>query len=346
MQKQGFFNDFSHTSISGFMRGYVQSAYPPFGSPLIGRTYQAESSVKYRFAMNTQEKDDEIYGEGNASSAEFWEYDTRLGRRWNLDPKPQINLSDYSCFSNNPILLIDIDGDKWYDKNSKKIAKNMKRDLKEARRNARTLQERSEMTAAIRELRQMQRDKQNFRINIETLNPNGAFTTLTFNGGTNVIDIVVPWVGIGVASPRGYRMRSLAHELKHGYQFITGKISFDPNNVGIVNINNVPFANFGAGLLYDAEDEVEAFKRGYAFDKAFWGFLRFEGINENTIKAMPAYTNLPKQQFNSSTQMTRIQTLRLREGMMAPILSNTQGKMTYGQYQATLPIPEFFYPKK
>jgi hypothetical protein len=82
-----------------------------FGSPLIGRSYQADTLTGYRFAMNTQEKDDEIYGKGNASSAEFWEYDTRIGRRWNLDVKPTIGVSYYSCFYNNPIYFTDINGD-------------------------------------------------------------------------------------------------------------------------------------------------------------------------------------------------------------------------------------------
>ncbi len=84
-----------------------------FGSPLIGRTYQAESLNGYRFGFNKQEKDDEIYGKGNASSATFWEYDTRLGRRWNLDPKPNLSISNYACFGNNPLFLIDINGDKF-----------------------------------------------------------------------------------------------------------------------------------------------------------------------------------------------------------------------------------------
>ena len=76
-----------------------------------GRSYEGNTSLRYRFGFNTQEKDDEVYGEGNASSAMFWEYDTRLGRRWNLDPKPQISISNYVCFNNNPILLVDILGD-------------------------------------------------------------------------------------------------------------------------------------------------------------------------------------------------------------------------------------------
>ena len=42
----------------------------------------------YRFGFNGQEKVDEIAGAGNHTTAEFWEYDTRLGRRWNRDPEP------------------------------------------------------------------------------------------------------------------------------------------------------------------------------------------------------------------------------------------------------------------
>jgi hypothetical protein len=38
-------------------------------------------------------------------------YDARLGRRWNLDPKPNFSLSQYSCFENNPIFFNDVDGD-------------------------------------------------------------------------------------------------------------------------------------------------------------------------------------------------------------------------------------------
>ena len=65
----------------------------------------------YRFAFNGQEKVDEISGLGNHNTALFWEYDTRLGRRWNLDPKPNASISSYSAFANNPILYTDVLGD-------------------------------------------------------------------------------------------------------------------------------------------------------------------------------------------------------------------------------------------
>jgi hypothetical protein len=62
--------------------------------------------------MNTQERDREI--NENIYSALFWEYDARLCRRWNVDPVKKYWQSDYSCFSNNPILRTDPNGDNDY----------------------------------------------------------------------------------------------------------------------------------------------------------------------------------------------------------------------------------------
>jgi hypothetical protein len=63
----------------------------------------------YRYGFNGQEKSDEIF-EGS-TTALFWQYDSRLGRRWNLDPKPTIGISDYAVNGNNPIIFIDPLGD-------------------------------------------------------------------------------------------------------------------------------------------------------------------------------------------------------------------------------------------
>ncbi|MBN9381989.1 MAG: RHS repeat protein, partial [Chitinophagaceae bacterium] len=52
---------------------------------------------KYRYGFNGQEKSDEIKGSGNSYTAEFWEYDPRIGQRWNLDPKPTIGVSPYAA---------------------------------------------------------------------------------------------------------------------------------------------------------------------------------------------------------------------------------------------------------
>ncbi|WP_343692798.1 hypothetical protein [Chitinophaga sp.] len=64
----------------------------------------------YRYGFNGQERSDDIAGEGNHNTAEYWEFDTRTGRRWNLDPEPNTGISEYSGLNNNPIFYTDILG--------------------------------------------------------------------------------------------------------------------------------------------------------------------------------------------------------------------------------------------
>jgi uncharacterized protein (TIGR02594 family) len=91
----------------------VLAAYP-FGSIL-----SSVSKGVYRYGMNTQEKDNEIYGEGNSYSAEYWQYDARLGRRWNVDPVVKVHESPYATFANNPVWFVDPNGADWFVSNEK-----------------------------------------------------------------------------------------------------------------------------------------------------------------------------------------------------------------------------------
>jgi len=91
--------------------------YDSFGMLLVGRSWSPGS--EYRYGFNGQERTDEISGSGNHTTAMFWEYDTRLGRRWNQDPKPNPSISNYAAFANNPIFYTDIFGDTTYRFNMK-----------------------------------------------------------------------------------------------------------------------------------------------------------------------------------------------------------------------------------
>jgi len=84
-----------------------QTDYSPGGMLLPNRH---ESSSEYRYGFNGQEKDDEISGEGNSYTAEHWQYDSRLIRRWNRDPVVKVHESPYAAFANNPIWFGDVDG--------------------------------------------------------------------------------------------------------------------------------------------------------------------------------------------------------------------------------------------
>jgi len=244
----------------------VYKTSAPFGSPLIGRTYQAETSVKYRFGMNTQEKDDEIYGKGNASSAEFWEYDTRLGRRWNLDPINRIWESRYSVFGNCPITNIDIKGNVWG--NGKQMAKNYEKSVQDKKANLenanKTLNEElpnaigdqeanamesqlnknrnsiAECDKILSELSQMEASATIYNIYLVTGNKGGT----SKGKNSNEIDMkVINDKGIGGLNA------AIAHELKHGFQFENKQLSFNSTNPLI------------KGELYDINDEIEAYSR-------------------------------------------------------------------------------------
>jgi hypothetical protein len=85
--------------------------YYPFGMAMTERGFVESAGKKYRFGFNTQERDEDINSEHY--TAEFWEYDSRSGRRWNVDPKTgkYPALSGYSVLFNSPILRNDPFGD-------------------------------------------------------------------------------------------------------------------------------------------------------------------------------------------------------------------------------------------
>jgi len=63
----------------------------------------------YRFGFNGQEKLNE-YNQ-SINTATYWEMDSRLARRFNLDPKPRIEVSPYVILINSPLSFKDILGD-------------------------------------------------------------------------------------------------------------------------------------------------------------------------------------------------------------------------------------------
>ena len=85
----------------------------------------------YRYFFNGQEADNEVLGKWVSLSAEFWQYDTRLGRRWNVDPVFKEYESPYACFAGNPVWFADPKGDSsvvdakgyiiYYDENDKDL---------------------------------------------------------------------------------------------------------------------------------------------------------------------------------------------------------------------------------
>jgi len=298
-----------------------------FGMLLPERTWTSDSA-SYRYGFNTQERDDEIYGAGNSTTAEYWQYDSRLGRRWNVDPVVYHNLSPYSCFANNPIVFVDIKGNEFEEssqdeanalrakyeekrngyretkqKNESKISKweqklsqtnnqrrinRLEKKINEYKSANTTLDVKiSEMDAAISEWDEMNTSTQIFRI---VLNYKEGTGRTTYDDGV----IVLHYDG---------NMSMLAHEFKHGHQFINGEISFEPN--GIMG-----------GWLFDINDEVDAYRRQWAFDPNSTSTYfpnGYKDINPNNVRLIRnqdgtlKYAMLPSENIHSGMLMSEIE---------------------------------------
>ncbi len=76
----------------------------------ISSTFSEYPTGGYRFRFNGQEKDEKIYNNQSTTTALFWEYEGRIGRRWNRDPVVKSWMSSYHSFSNKPLINIDPNG--------------------------------------------------------------------------------------------------------------------------------------------------------------------------------------------------------------------------------------------
>jgi RHS repeat-associated protein len=85
--------------------------YYAFGSLMPGRNYSAGSG--YRYGYQGSEKDNEIYGDGNAYTTHFRMLDPRIGRWLSVDPEEAEMpwQTPYNSMDGNPILKNDPNGD-------------------------------------------------------------------------------------------------------------------------------------------------------------------------------------------------------------------------------------------
>jgi hypothetical protein len=98
--------------VSHFVAEVVTAQdYYSGGMMMPGRKYQA-GSTPYRYGFGGHEKDNEVKGEGNHLAFGDYGLDTRIGRRWNVEPliEKYPSFSSYLVFGNNPILNADPDG--------------------------------------------------------------------------------------------------------------------------------------------------------------------------------------------------------------------------------------------
>ena len=280
--------------------------YYAYGSPQYGRTYTSQTG-KYRFGFNTQEKTDEISGEGNHNTALFWEYDTRLGRRWNLDPKPQVNISDYTAMGGNPILNMDWLGDEFVTPEDKKRAEDRKVDLKDKAAKltkqrkilAKSTEKSEEKDAKLKDYDKRIKSLNNAADEIEQLEKSPDQYTFKY------VPNQTGQAGAGVSGLNDLGQfeiqysdnESEVHELKHAFQYHKGQINFKGDDPLYTNYK-------------DINDEVEAHQRDYAYNNQQRSYLDITSMDEITpdfvSNSATKYAQMPKDNRSIHTMCSQI----------------------------------------
>jgi len=208
-----------------------------------------------------------------------------------LDPIPQIRISDYSVLSNNPNFFIDIKGDE-FDESSKKIVDNHKVEINNKIESLNSYKKSllnlmvdgvdnkaywngidqankaiNELNTQLNEIDEMEKSKTIFSID-ERDDINDGKTELLDDGR------------IKISIPKGNK-GLLSHELKHGHQSISGKISY-------YKIED----KYNTGILSDIIDEVEAYRAQWAITYYENNFDLYEDITPSNILQMHSNYNL------------------------------------------------------
>ena len=211
--------------------------YYAFGSLLPGRHY---SSDAYKFGFNGQEMDNEVNdAPGTSYNAEFWQYDSRLGRRWNLDPKGDPSISFYATFSLNPIMYADPYGDSvkfggFRDKINAFFGKMFNKDFREKFKG---WKESDDMHTFRKDRSSDRRLVNASRMQLPNVGANDAFDVPYGRG-----------FGIGDISSKGLRFTATSLSIPFQLGFSIGKLSIGGiSGIGIAFYNLFSAENIGWG---------------------------------------------------------------------------------------------------
>jgi RHS repeat-associated protein len=222
------------------------------------------------------EQDNEVKGNGNSYTTYFRQLDPRVGRWLSIDPKTNELPweSPYVSMGNNPITSIDPLGDK-FDPESQKVIDGQKTEtntkIGETKKSIdyweSEIKKREEKgkSATSNQTKKLETLKANLTEYNDALTEIGVLEesdqmysvnkiTASYYTGLGGLAKYEKSTGIIIADYSD--ASTLAHELKHLYQFEMGELSFDKQTGG-------------GGYLYDANDEIEAYRRESAYDGDF-----------------------------------------------------------------------------
>jgi RHS repeat-associated protein len=201
-------------------------------------------------------------------------YDTQLGRWHSLDPMAEkyYSVSPYDYCTNNPIRYIDPTGMEFSEAaweyvkkliaevNTKQEINNAKIAEKQAKLNNSDLSSKQtkKLNSQIKNLQNQNSSLESVRGEAASLAASSQMYDLktgmpyTDKSGNTFFDKSTSNVVMGISSTAINSLATFSHELKHAFQFETGKLSLD-------------YSGKGGRSLSDITDEIEAYKRGQFF---------------------------------------------------------------------------------
>jgi len=273
-----------------------ETHYYPFGLTMSGISSKAlNNTPTNRYKYNGKEEQRQEFSDG--SGLEWLDYGARMydnqTGRFNTQDRfseKYFSLSPYQYAANNPIRYMDAHGDSIIDKDN--IVADLKTYLNNSITSLNAMVKAGTLPQGVTEdmVNGLVSEYQTTLSEIGTLEKSDQIYNVSYNGSQNEggtsYDDKTGQIDVGVAKGNNplQSVGLAAHELKHGYQFETGKVSFAVDGKSY-------------GKLYDLSDEKAAYNRQAYLEHGVYyqqNLIDNKGVlTRGAAMTPPAYQGLP-----------------------------------------------------